>query len=1155
MSNVDNRVVDMQFNNQQFESGVQASLKSVEALKKGLNLDAAAKSLTDLDRAGKSFSLAGISQGVEAIASKFSALGIMGVTALQNITNSAINAGKRLLSSLTVDPIKTGLTEYETKMGAIQTILTNTSSKGTTIDDVNTALQDLNTYSDKTIYNFAEMARNIGTFTAAGVDLNTSVTAIKGIANLAAGSGSNAQQASTAMYQLSQALAAGSVKLMDWNSVVNAGMGGELFQKALEKTAASLGKGRDMSVSFRDSLQDGWITTEVLTKTLSDFANDPALILAATQVKTFTQLFDTMKESVQSGWAVSWEKIIGNKDEAAKTLTALNDAFGKMTSRTSDARNAALQYWRDMGGRDALIMTITNAFEGLQSILIPIKTAFKQIFPPITGKTLWDITNALKYMTMNLEIGAETAYNLRRTFKGLFALLDIGKQAFTAIVGGIGDLIKGLMPAGDGILSFTGNIGDWLVKLDEAIKKGDVFNKAIEKISTVISFVANKVKIGVGAIVGWFESFGAVDLTGLTTFSEKVKARFAPITKLFDGVKSVFVALGAVLQKFAPVFSKLASLVGDAFSKLGDKISVAVNNGDFNSLLDMFNSGVFAAILLGIKKVVDGAGGMFGGITGILDGVKGSLTAFQDQLKAGTLLKIAIAIGILAASLLVLSMIDSAKLTTAMGAISVLFVELFGSMGVFEKIMGSDGFTRIGAVTRAMISMSIAVLILSFAMEKLAKLDWNQIAKGLVAIGALMAMLVASAKLLSSNSGAMIKGSLGFVLFAAAILILTTAVERLSILDPVALAKGLLSIAVIMAAVAGFTQIVKPAKLMSTGIAMIAMGAGLLIITQSVAQLGALDPVYLAKGLGSIAIVLASLAGFSQIVSPEKLISTGIAMTAIGAGLLIITQSVVQLGTLDPMYLAKGLGSIAIVLASIAGFTQIVNSSDILTAGIAMNAIGSALLIITQSVVQLGALDPMVLAKGLGSVAVILATIAGFTRIVNPAQILSISAAMVVMSVALLILTNVVSTLGKMPIGEVIVGVLALAAVFAVIGVAGLVLGPLTPVIMALGLAIALIGAGCALAGIGLLAFSAGLASLAVSGAAGAAALVVIVTAILSLIPMAMQKLGEGIIAFAQVIITGTPVIMEAIRVMILALIQLFGELMPALIESVLSFV
>ena len=275
MSSIDERVVEMQFRNDQFEQGVKKSLISLENLKKGLNLDKSSKSLSNLESTAKNFSMKNLVSDVASISDRFSTMGIIGMTALQNITNSAIATGATLISALTIDPVKSGFKEYETQINAVQTILANTESKGTSLDQVNAALDELNHYADMTIYNFTEMTRNIGTFTAAGVDLDTSVQAIKGIANLAAVSGSNSQQASTAMYQLSQALAAGTVKLQDWNSVVNAGMGGQVFQDALKETARVHGVAIDQMIkdegSFRETLSKGWLTSSILTETLSKF--------------------------------------------------------------------------------------------------------------------------------------------------------------------------------------------------------------------------------------------------------------------------------------------------------------------------------------------------------------------------------------------------------------------------------------------------------------------------------------------------------------------------------------------------------------------------------------------------------------------------------------------------------------------------------------------------------------------------------------------------------------------------------------------------------------------------------------------------------------------------------------------------------------------
>ena len=403
---VDERVVSMQFDNRQFEKNVHTSMSTLEKLKQKLNLSGAAKGLDGLNSAAKKVDLSGLGNGVEAVRSKFSALEVMGVTALANITNSAVNAGKRIVSALTIDPVKTGFEEYETQINAIQTILANTQKEGTNVEQVNAALDELNHYADKTIYNFTEMTKNIGTFTAAGVDLKTSVSAIQGIANLAAVSGSTSIQASTAMYQLSQALAAGKVSLTDWNSVVTAGMGGQVFQDALVETSRLLKTGADEAIkangTFRESLHDGWLTAEVMTETLKKFttsgANEYAAeytglskdaveaaiksaeaqygeadaieyaskalakksgknaeeiksVLnmartaedAATKVKTFSQLWDTLKEAVQSGWGQTWRLIVGDFDQAKELFTGLSDFFGGIINRMNDFRNNLLE--------------------------------------------------------------------------------------------------------------------------------------------------------------------------------------------------------------------------------------------------------------------------------------------------------------------------------------------------------------------------------------------------------------------------------------------------------------------------------------------------------------------------------------------------------------------------------------------------------------------------------------------------------------------------------------------------------------------------------------------------------------------------------------------------------------------------------------------
>ena len=449
---IDERVVEMRFDNKQFESNVATSMATLDKLKQKLNFSGASKGLEDINTASKKIDMTGLGSGVESVSAKFSALQVIGVTALANITNSAINAGKQIVSALTIDPVMSGFQEYETQINAVQTILANTSSKGTTIDDVTAALDELNRYADLTIYNFTEMTRNIGTFTAAGIDLETSVSAIQGIANLAAVSGSTSQQASVAMYQLSQALASGTVKLMDWNSVVNAGMGGEVFQNALKETSRLLNTGADAAIeaegSFRESLKTGWLTSEVLTETLKKFTTSGAneyiaeytglsvdavqaaldtaeaqygeaeaidkaaealanksgknkdeikSVLqmaktatdAATKVKTFSQLWDVLKEAAQSGWAKTWQIIIGDFEQAKELLTPLADTLTGFINKMSDWRNALLE--------SALGKSFSSLADKITGALKPVKKVADTVtdtVSKVTG-TVTEVTGAV----------------------------------------------------------------------------------------------------------------------------------------------------------------------------------------------------------------------------------------------------------------------------------------------------------------------------------------------------------------------------------------------------------------------------------------------------------------------------------------------------------------------------------------------------------------------------------------------------------------------------------------------------------------------------------------------------------------------------------------------------------------------------------------
>ena len=1188
---IDQKVVEMRFDNQEFENRISTTLSSLGKLKQSLNMSGASKGLDEVSKSAADMNgpITGISSAVETVRAKFSALEVMGVTALMNITNSALNAGKKIVSALTIDPIKTGFSEYETQINAVQTILANTSSKGTTIDDVNKALDELNTYADKTIYNFTEMTRNIGTFTAAGVELDTATSAIQGIANLAAVSGSSSQQASTAMYQLSQALSSGTVKLQDWNSVVNAGMGGQVFQDALKRTATVMGTNVDALIkksgSFRESLKDGWITSEVLTETLNQFTmcaekgtkeweeykkslkekgyTDKQIedILsmgktateAATKVKTFTQLWDTLKEAAQSGWTQSWEIIVGDFEEAKEFLTEISDTLNELIGKSAESRNEMLQGWKDLGGRTALIESLRNAFKGVMSIIEPIKEALQEIFPPITSKQLFNLTKGLQELTEKFKIGKTTAENLKRTFKGVFAALDIGVQIIKAVGKGFVDIVSRILPAGNGILAFTANLGDGIVKFDEFLKKGDVFNKIIEKISKTIGFVVDGIGNFVSKMSAIVKSISEVDTGGVDAFADKVRKRFEPLTALGEGIKKAFAAIGAVIAKISPVLFAFASKVGEIFSGAAEVISNAVRNADFNTIIDFINSLSFGGLAIAITKFTkgfkdakkEGSGfkAIFGGIKDVLDEVKGCLEAYQQQLKAGTLLKIAGAIGILAASILVISLIDSKKLAASLGAVTALFADLMASMAIFGKI--STGMGATAKACTAMISMSIAVAILAGAMKKLSDLSWEGVAKGLVSIIGLTGALTAASKLMSGTQ--MIKGSGGLVILAVAIKVLASACKDLSELNWDGLAKGLVGVGVLLAEVAGFLRIAKfDGKTMSTAVGILVMSAAIKVLASACKDFGGMSWEEIGKGLAAIAGLLTELALFTRLTGDvKKTISVGASLVLIGASMKIFASAMSDFGEMSWESIGKGLTVMAGALVLVTAAMNLL-PTNMIASSIGLIGVSTALVIMAKALDGMGGMSWAEIGRGLTVLAGSLTAITIAMNLMKGA--ISGAAAMLIMAGALAILTPQLKTLGLMSWEEIGRGLVAIAGAFAIVGVAGAILGPIVPVILGLSAAIALLGVGCLAAGAGILAFSTALAALSVSGAAGTAAIVAIVSSVIGLIPFLIEQLGIGLLALGQVIIDGAPVIRDAFVAVLTSIYGAIEQSIPALL-------
>ena len=434
-TSIEDKVVSLKFDNAQFAKGVQSSQKSLEQLNKALEMRGATKGLDDVEGRANRFNLGALAEAPKTVANGFSVMAGAAAVALGNIASQAIATGATLLNSFTMQPIMDGFGEYETKMGSIQTILANTAAKGTTLSQVTSALDTLNTYADKTIYNFAEMTHNIGLFTNAGLGVEESASMIKGFSNAAAASGTTSSAAANAAYQLSQALSAGEIKLMDWRSLTNAGMGNKNMQEGLIQIAEAMGTLGTAGVSaskvqedFNESLSKGWLTADVMSKYLQIMAGDiDAATMAemgltdaqieqfqvqqknaeeaATKIRTFTQLVGTIQETVGSGWAKTFEILLGNFDEASELFTNINNVISPMVDAMSDARNNLLQGWVDLGGRKDIIDGLSSAFNTFSSIISTIGNSMKSLVIPFIvtdSDVLLYISSAILDLLMRL---------------------------------------------------------------------------------------------------------------------------------------------------------------------------------------------------------------------------------------------------------------------------------------------------------------------------------------------------------------------------------------------------------------------------------------------------------------------------------------------------------------------------------------------------------------------------------------------------------------------------------------------------------------------------------------------------------------------------------------------------------------------------------
>lgn len=1108
MTTVDSRIVTMKFENSDFQKGVSSTLNALSQLKDGLSRIGSSKGLTDLNAQAGKVDLTPISDQTHGVSKAFIAMSTVAITALVSMTTAVLQQGKEMAANLSgLNAMRDGWSDYELKIGATQTIMAGT---GLSIGKVSKYLKELDIYADQTIYSLADMTSNIGKFTNAGVKLPVAVDALKGVAQVAAVAGANSGEAARAMYNLGQAIGAGHVKLMDWRSVELANMGTKEFKEQLIQTAVEMGtlkKSSDGTIkslkgnvvnykTFSQTLQDQWLTSKALTGTLARYADETTAIgkkatKAATEVKTFSMMLETLAAAAGTGWTDTFEILFGNLPKATKLWTGITDAVGGFIGRSADSRNEMLQGWKELGGRKALIEGFINIFKAFGAILNPIGKAFREVFPPSTGETLYKITDAFRNFTEILIVSEDTSKNIGSVFKAVFSVIGVGIDIIQGIARYFIDLIRLLSGLAAPVMNLAGSLGNLISKFiewvgfdtsaisgffDKIIEyRAIVFEPLIAAIGTAINYVADfvdslsdgssavgskvsgigdKIESMVEAVknaLGDFDlgSIFEVDLNAsgaATSAIDSVRAALTSAGKDVEKVKEAFAAVGAWLSTIG------SSFMNDFAQPLWDAISGALDwvKGKLSGMsgTDAMFAGLFvldAGILLsygimirnffkGISDIAKGFGDSARNMADVFGQLGDNLQALERQTKAETIMKIALALAVLAAAMWVLAKIDAKDLGKALAGLAGGMTIMMVAMAAMNKLAAD---TLKGAATQAVnvLAMSVAIAALGVALLAFAlavaifgNMDTKTIVKGTTAIAASLAVIVGATAILSKTGGA------GQMLVTAA-------------------AIGILALA--MTAFAGAVKLY-----------------------------ASFDIGTLASGTLKIAAALAIL-GLAMRLFPKGTLATAAGLFIVANALVILSGALALMGSMGGETMAKSLIMLAASLTIIA---------------IALNAMTGA--------------------------------IGG-------------AAAITLFAVALSLLVPPLMALGTMSMEAIGKSLLMLVGVFTVLGLASLVLAPVVPVIVALAGGIALLGLAAIAVGVGLLAFATGLAMLAASGAAGAAVLTAAVISIAATIPLIMAQFGLGLIAFAKVIAKAGPELVKAFTAVLNSILQAVINVTP----------
>lgn len=878
-----------------------------------------------------------------------------------------------------------------------------------------------------------------------------------------------------------------------WTQMMKSGLSdvSDLLETGLYQGLSNVGvitdedveKAGSFGAAVGEALKKGKLSTETLEKALRGAGNGFSKMLDLSDAE-LKKLGYTRKEveNISNKFTKFFEKV----DEGTLSISDFAD---KMTQTS---------------GREHLFNGILNVLNDISAALQPMKDAFNDILGP-TSEGIYKALTAFDEFTGKLQLSEDTAGKVQRAFAGFFSVIKMGLSFLKGVGSGIATVFTSLSPVGNSLLTLAANIGDYFVKLEQSSNITGTFSEVL----STLSYILDKVAGGIQKVIDWIIELGT------------------KTSVVFDPIKAVGTWFENFISFITPKLKWLADKIGEIFEELGSGVSGAFGNLNTNAVWGFANAGMIAGLVAGIKGFLAAFKDIgstikdtVGGVTELLNKLGEAIAAWKNNKNAETLKTIATAVAILAGSLVVLSMVKPERLAASVAAMISLFIELLAALAIYDEITKKT--KKVGKGTSSMVVMAAGVLILSSALKKIADIDSEKLVSSVIALGAVMAELVAAQVAISKWAPDGAKHAISMLVMAAAVRVLAGAIEQLGSLEWDEIVKGLVAVGGLLAEVAAFSALSKFSEL-SVGKAagILILAAALAVLEKSVTAFSKMSLKQIGRGLAAVGGLLAEIAAFSFLSSfADHILSTAVAMTILSGGLLILSNAMANLGGMSLEQigaalaaLGGGLIEMGIALTLVKG--SLASAASFLIMAAALNALVSPLK--TFSEMSLEEIGHGLLALG-GAMGIFAIAVGGLS-LIGPI-VIGVSLALSLLAGSFALLLGAMAAVSLMPLKmDVLVGALGTLGAAVGVFIAGVIAG--------LGTAVGSI----------------------------ATAIAEIVVAVCNAIAEAAPAIGDALIelitALCDVLITCMPKIEATVEVLIYALCDVLIACTPRILETI----